>query len=317
MRRRATLLVRLLLLAAVRAFGPLFSSEAGRESIVLDSCARCKGRLGHTLGNQWMECVTDDLFSVQRAAKLDGSRKYFPVEQDELKRLLPGGLRFGRSDELANILRNYSCEVVDGGSQPLRSFNWTYRPADPCDAASGSDSPGGGSKPQHFAYGAGFLPAGNDLRSEQLTEAAAQESCWADSECAGFTYSFQGTADERSKLTHRILFKRSAEGQSSAEGWHTWRRLRQLDCTEAARRRRSTPMVMRVNVLRESPPVYTVDDFVGDGECEQMVAETVPKMGRSVVGGGGTSTWRQSFSVNMVPDFDDEDHLITCAAVPL
>ena len=49
----------------------------------------------------------------------------------------------------------------------------------------------------------------------------------------------------------------------------------------------------------------------------QMVAETVPKMGRSVVGGGGTSTWRQSFSVNMVPDFDDEDHLITCAAVPL
>ena len=33
-----------------------------------------------------------------------------------------------------------------------------------------------------------------------------------------------------------------------------------------------------------------------------MMNKTVPHMGPSVVGGGGVSQWRKSYSVNMQPD---------------
>ena len=56
----------------------------------------------------------------------------------------------------------------------------------------------------------------------------------------------------------------------------------------------------QVHVLRESPPVYLVDDFVDESECNYMLDYTMPRMGRSVVGGGGYSNWRRSYSVNMV-----------------
>jgi len=46
--------------------------------------------------------------------------------------------------------------------------------------------------------------------------------------------------------------------------------------------------------------VYLVDDFVDESECEYMLDYTMPRMGRSVVGGGGFSNWRRSYSVNMV-----------------
>ena len=44
-----------------------------------------------------------------------------------------------------------------------------------------------------------------------------------------------------------------------------------------------------------------------------MINKTVPHMGPSVVGGGGTSQWRKSYSVNMQPDFEDESHVFTQA----
>ena len=302
----------------VPAFGPLFSSEATRESIVVDSCEKCRSKLGHTLGDEWMSCVTNDLTEVQTTAKAEGSRKYFPVEQDEMTRQRPGGFRSGRSDELANIMRNYSCEIADGGSQPIRSFQWTYQPSDPCAGSSSSRSSNGSSNHEdadismpHFSYASGFLPAGHDLRSAEMTEAEAKEACWADEHCAGFTYTSALEPEARAVGTHRMLFKSSAEGQSGATGWHTWRKLKVLDCSPEARARRAQPLPLTVNVLRESPPVYVVDDFVSDDECDSMLSETIPKMGRSVVGGGGTSSWRQSYSVNMVPDFEDEDHLVT------
>jgi hypothetical protein len=208
--------------SAVLAFGPLFSSAEQRETVAVGACERCKDRLGHTLGDEWMSCVTDDLLDLQKSAKSDGSRKYFPLEREEAKRLWPGGARFGRTDELANIMRNYSCEIADGGSRPVRSFQWTFHPSDPCDGGSsshsgaGGDGDGGGGQ-RRFAHARGFLPAGNDLRSAQLTEAAAQDKCWADEKCAGFTFSFSGTEAERARVTHNVMFKSSAEGQSPAE----------------------------------------------------------------------------------------------------
>ena len=56
-----------------------------------------------------------------------------------------------------------------------------------------------------------------------------------------------------------------------------------------------------MDVLRDSPPVYVVNDFLSEEECGFMMNKTVPHMGPSVVGGGGTSQWHKSYSVSMQP----------------
>lgn len=286
------------------AFGPLFSSAidktfAVRESLAIDSCKHCYEQLGHTLNETWMGCVTSDLFERQEVAKRQAADvgsgekpRYYPVEADELSRLMPGGQHGARTDELMNIMRNYSCEVSDGGSQPLRSFTWTWRPADPCSANVTSGR--AGDAHGEFQYLAGFLPAGNDLRAKQMTEEAAKDECANDEQCAGITFSAP-TSSRAPGAVQNVLFKTSAEGWNGAASWHTWRKLRKLDCSDEARKRRSAPLNLTVHVLRESPPVYVVDEFVTDSECDAMLADTLPKMGRSVVGGGGTSAWRQSY----------------------
>jgi len=63
--------------------------------------------------------------------------------------------------------------------------------------------------------------------------------------------------------------------------------------------------------MREMPPVYVLTDFVSEAECGWMMNYTLPRMGRSVVAGGGVSDIRRSYSVNMMPDFDDEMHTVT------
>ena len=316
-----------LLLPSVATFGSLFSKVIdrtflAREALAVDACKRCHERLGHTLNETWQRCVTDDLIQRQESAKAtppNSEQKgptHYPVDSDEFNRLRPGGRYGDKTDELMNIMRNYSCEVADGGTQPLRKFTWNWQPSDPC--ANRSRGGGGGAigddgSEHHgpeFAYTNGFLPAGNDLYSRTITEEAAKLVCAKDEQCAGYTFSADSAARTEA-ATHNMLFKSSAEGATVTSGWHTWRKLRTLDCSADARQRRSTPVALTVHVLRESPPVYVVDDFVTDAECEAMLAETLPKMGRSVVGGGGTSSWRQSYSVNMVPDFEWEDHLIT------
>ena len=70
-------------------------------------------------------------------------------------------------------------------------------------------------------------------------------------------------------------------------------------------------------MLRDSPPVYVVNDFLTEEECGFMMNRTVPHMGPSVVGGGGTSQGRKSYSVNMQPDFEDESHIFTQASLGL
>jgi len=62
--------------------------------------------------------------------------------------------------------------------------------------------------------------------------------------------------------------------------------------------------------------VYMVRDFVTVAECRHMTELTIPKMERSVVFGGagnsgGLSSHRQSYSVNMYPDYDDEKNVVT------
>eukprot|EP00967_Tisochrysis_lutea_P119957 scaffold196267_cov32-Tisochrysis_lutea.AAC.9 len=47
------------------------------------------------------------------------------------------------------------------------------------------------------------------------------------------------------------------------------------------------------------------------GAFPNAPAGTVPKMGRSVVSGGGFSSARRSYSVNMYPEFDDPSMPVT------
>ena len=327
----------LLCAAAPLGFGPLVAVAERRrqqkESIVTAAADACRMRYNHTLGSLWLRCVVDELLTAKKVAAAAGEKFLLDgIADDEFVRLSPGGTYSSQTDQLMNMLRNYSCEVADGGSMPIRSFEWAYQPRDPCATINGTDE-------ERFRYHTGFLPAGNDLRSASMTEEAAKVACLADENCAGFTFS--GSRDVTGE-TYNILFKTSSAGQSAASGWHSWHKRTPLDCSPSARSRRTAPTRFTVHVLRESPPVYMVDNFVSDEDCDAMVDETVPKMGRSVVGGGGTSSWRQSCapaccasaaltnlqssstlrssqlahaaradSVNMVPDFDQEDTQVT------
>ena len=297
------------------AFGPLMRGMVDqvaerRERSAISVADACTDRQGNSLGEAWMRCVVQGLIVQQTEAKANGSRSFFPVESDDLAKLRPGAhLETGsRVDELKQIMRNYSCEVADGGSQPVRSFTWTYRPSvDPCETFANSSAPA----IPRFKYSSGFLPAGNDIHGALLSVAEAESECDADAECAGFTFSADQELLADSASKHNVLFKSSAEGLTPAAGWHTWRKIHRPDCSPAGRRKRLEPLSFHVNVLQESPPVYTVDDFVTDDECDFMLAYTLPRMTQSVVGGGGTSNWRRSYSVNMVPDFENEDNHVT------
>ena len=156
-------------------------------------------------------------------------------------------------------------------AQYLYSLTWEYQPADPC----------AGGVPPPFAHSAGFLPAGNDLLDAcpggcaPMTEAAAMRVCESLASCAGFTYATPVGAAERKQLKHTMHFKSSGVGVSATEGWHSWVRSKtaQLcgDANKAVIANLTAPLRLRVDVLRESPPVFVVHDFATDAECEAMM----------------------------------------------
>jgi len=288
--------------------------QAWRVNVAAEACS---SRLGHALGSEFMGCVVDELLAVQKAARASASDDYFPVVRHNLDPWEPAADQRGRSgsaqsDLLKDLLRNHSCNVEDGGSQPVRSMTWEYQPPDPCGDMDDSAPP-----PPPFVYKKGFLPAGNDLAGVSsggsLTEKEAQEACLAHEQCAGFTFS--SSVRGRSKR-HTMHFKSASSGISVADDWHTFKRKSMgQDCRPGKRRPPPPPLRLRVDVLRESPPVYLVHDFATAKECEYMMNITVPHMAPSVVYGGNTagsaSSYRQSFSVNMYADWDDETNTIT------
>jgi len=107
-----------------------------------------------------------------------------------------------------------------------------------------------------------------------------------------------------------MIFKSVADDVTPEKGWHTHVK-RHFDPSCERGGVAHEPKEFKVDVLRESPPVYLVHGFVNHDECDQMVSLTVPRMGPSVVGGGGTSSYRHSYSVNMAPNFDDPAHTVT------
>mmetsp|Transcript_10133 Transcript_10133/g.31080 ORF Transcript_10133/g.31080 Transcript_10133/m.31080 type:complete len:267 (-) Transcript_10133:473-1273(-) len=167
-----------------------------------------------------------------------------------------------------------------------------------------------------YIYRGGFLPAGDDLShlNGRMSEAAAMALCAAHKACAGFTYNSGDRG--RARGEEEVLFKSLAENVAVAPGWHTVRKRADsgVDCRPGLRPPAPPPITFNVKVLREEPPVFQVDGFVSEKLCQAMVNSTVPKMGRSVVSGGGFSSARRSYSVNMYPEFDDPSMPVTQVA---
>ena len=293
-----------------------------RVSAAADRCVAIAG--GNTVGTPWTGCVVEELLEEQAAAERAGSDDYFPIVPHQLDPFGPDRSSSVRSSHpgraqselLKNLLRNYSCDHADAGSQPVRSLTWEYRARDPCASSSGGGGSGTSGLP--FIHKPGFLPAGDDLplRAAEgpLTEEAAMRACLSSKECAGFTFATSGPRGPGEK--HAVHFKSAAETVTPNDGWHTFKRkARGLDCRPGKRAPPPPAERYTVDVLRESPPVYVVRDFVTAAECEHMLNITVPKMERSVVFGGGQggqfSRHRQSYSVNMNPDYDDESNVVT------
>jgi uncharacterized protein YecT (DUF1311 family) len=250
------------LLYGFGALAKAMEARDHREDIILSIAHNCTVRLGNTLGEPWMGCVVSELDDVRDRAKLSGSR-HRPGQL--LERLRPGGKEDASSDFLKNVMRNYSCEVADGGSQPLRSFQWSYHRSNPCGQNSDRME-----EMLNFTYFAGFLPAGNDIRSGFMTKTEALDACDADATCAGVTYQAQDMELSTPDSKLYITLKSSAEGRTKALDWHTWRKLRELDCSTEAQQRRLEPMVLTVHVLQarmtitQSPHVWP---RTRDGSC--------------------------------------------------
>lgn len=286
-----------------------------QEQQVIDVADECRGRLGHAVEAPFLSCVVDELLNRQKAAKAEGA-EYYPVGPHHFDPWAPkrGAVKDANSEQLKELLRNYSCDVEDGGSQPLRSMTWEYAPPDPCGELGSTDG-----APPTFIHKSGFLPAGEDLSKlgasiGPMTEETAQSVCSGSKQCAGFT--FHSPAGRSKSAKHTMHFKSASGGITKHDEWHTFKRLAAgVDCRPGFRPPPPTKMRLQIDVLRESPPVYIVHDFASELECEYMMNETLPRMAPSVVYGGGEagkmSSYRQSFSVNMYPDYDDETHVIT------
>eukprot|EP00316_Scyphosphaera_apsteinii_P012323 CAMPEP_0119338054 /NCGR_PEP_ID=MMETSP1333-20130426/95267_1 /TAXON_ID=418940 /ORGANISM="Scyphosphaera apsteinii, Strain RCC1455" /LENGTH=408 /DNA_ID=CAMNT_0007349241 /DNA_START=56 /DNA_END=1279 /DNA_ORIENTATION=+ len=272
------------------------------ESRVNESAMRCMQKLGSALGENWMGCVVDELLAEQEKAIAAGRTDFFPMVKHGLRPLKPLD-RFDHSDLFKNLLRNCSCELGNTSTQPLYSRTWQYTPPDVCREH-------GAGVNESFLYKRGFLPAGDDLPqlAGTMNESKATDVCQREPLCSGFTY----YGDRRVDESRMIYFKSDASAVTEADKWHTFKKRRKLTCDgdDPALK----PKQLLVDTLRESPPIYIVHDFVSQQDCELMMNKTVPKMGRSVVGGGGFSSWRQSYSHNMVPDFEDPLDPVTLLA---
>ena len=286
-----------------------------QQQQVFEVADDCKERLGHALETKFLACVVDGLLERQRSAQASDA-PYYPVSAHTYDPWAPkqDTLHRGNSDQLKDLLRNYSCDVADGGSQPLRSMTWEYSPPDPCGEIGGTEPP-----PPSFIHKAGFLPAGEDLPKlgasiGPLTEETAQSVCAASKQCARFT--FHSPSGRSKGAKHTMHFKSASGGITPHNEWHTFkRRASGVDCRPGHRPPPPSKLRLQVDVLRESPPIYIVHDFASEFECQYMMNETLPRMVPSVVYGGGQagqkSSYRQSFSVNMYPDYDDESNVIT------
>ncbi len=269
---------------------------------------QCAHHLGHALGKEWQACVVDALLDAKRTALEAGHERYFDLPQHSYEPLTPLS-RAPMGQLFRNLLRNFTCDFDDGGTPPLRSQTWEYETPDPC-AAYGKGPP-----PPAFLAKPGFLPGGDDIQELQgmYTEKDARAACLKEPRCKAITFH----SETRSPSSRSLFYFKDRLGAiSEGAHWHTLKRLPSMAevCGEGGYTP-PPPLRLRVDVLRVSPPVYLVHDFLTDEECDHLVGESIPKMERSVVfsgkDDGAVSSYRSSYSMNMVPDFDDETNVVT------
>lgn len=130
----------------------------------------CRERIGHTLGEVWMQCVVDRLLVAM--GDPTSTHPPFATVPHTFDPLAPlpshaGEAGYASSHRLKDLLRDYSCDASGPGSTPSRRFAWTHTPHDPCAAAereeAGGGVGGGGGAEGAFLYRRGFLPAGDSL----------------------------------------------------------------------------------------------------------------------------------------------------------
>lgn len=302
----------------------LLSAVAGRSSYaghdithphenqVADACQSCQNKIGVAHGSAWLRCVLDDLLARQKTALQRGDHEFFPIEPHELEplRVAARSRRAPQTGDdllLKNLIRNFTCEAPDGGSQPLRSMTWSHQPADPCASFASASAA--------YRYTNGYLPAGDELNelTGHMSEEQATKRCDAHAECAGFTFSARA---RRRGDHHTMYFKSAAPHVNPDQGWHTFKVFkRPSSCGEEPA---PPPLRMRVDVLRDRPPVLLVHDFVSEADCDEMVNATLPSMQAAVVHNAEAGTavyepdaYRRSASTNMFPDFDNEAAVVT------
>ena len=259
---------------------------------------KCAQKLKHALGKEFQKCVVDAL-TLQY---ITNKQQAFPIGNHSYQPLTTL-----QGQPIKELLRNFTCDFDDGGTKPIRSESWEYQVSDPCQTV--GDSP-----PQTWFYKNGYLPVDNDLPElrGEYTEQEAKRVCLEDTRCRGMTYQAQSRLAEGGKAMFH--FKSAVGRVTESDDWQTIKRAFE-DCRTKKSSGQPPPIRLRVDVLSDSPPIFVVHDFVTEEECDYMMNLTIPNMGPSIVfggmGKGGTSSFRQSFSCNMYPDFDDPTNIIT------
>jgi len=162
--------------------------ETEAPAAFTDAATKCRAAIRSTLGSAWMSCVVDELLcaspsiatiphslgspdrrpcptprSIAQKEPPEGvpplpfsvvPHTFDPIAPDPMHKLDPG---YHSSDRLRFLMRDFSCDSHQGGTDPLRSFEWTFHPPDPCEEASGAESDGAA---PGYVYRGGFLPAG-------------------------------------------------------------------------------------------------------------------------------------------------------------
>ena len=155
-----------LALQALAYYSGVASPRAERR--VEEACAECALKLGHALGPPWQRCVIELLQGYEDDEFSLSDFSYSPLTA------LPGAGR-ANGELLKNLMRNFTCDFEDGGSQPLRTMTWQYQERDPCAGASATE------QARSFTYKAGYLPAGDELTELNglMSEAEAEAACLA------------------------------------------------------------------------------------------------------------------------------------------
>jgi prolyl 4-hydroxylase len=293
------LVILLLILASSRASRPIEDEGVPLKvgEVVIDraafqeTLAACSAKLSLSVGSTFWECLKEESPEFAAAAAKSYGGRYTENMDD--------------SFSMKDTLRAHTCTTDDGGTPPLRSFEFNYT-APPCPTDAEAAAGGG------FSYKSGFLPGGNDMAGppsgDTMSVGEAKLWCAQQGACRGFTY--ESSQEPSAQLKAHMYFKTVGNAAGQGEGWHTYLLKGTAACVADPE-----PRSYHVDVLKESPLTVLVRQFATEAECEHMYELCSAQLRQSTVGAGsgGTTTddSRTSRSANMFPDLSDEGAALT------